>query len=151
MKKMKKINDIDEFLKQLEETLGKMLDEIDISEDRPIDIGISVNICPIVVLNSQELYHPTESSKTAVDILETEKKVHAVVGLPGMELGDIKITCKGKVLEITASNSQDTLKETIELPARVNKTGMKATCNNGILELVFNKSKIKRPIKKSNA
>lgn len=148
---MKKINDIDEFLKQLEETLGKILDEIEISEDRPIDIGISVNICPIVVLNSQELYHPQELQRSPVDILETEKNVHAVVGLPGMELGDLKISCKGRVLEITASNPQGTLKETIELPARVNKTGMKAICNNGILELVFNKSKIKRPIKKSNA
>jgi len=146
---MKKRNDFEEFLKQLEERLGKMLDEIDISDDRPIDIGISVNIYPVVVMNSQELYRPEDSSKTPVDILETDKKVHAVIGLPGMELQDINIACKGRILEIAASNG--TLKERIELPARVNKTGIKATLNNGILELVFNKSKMNRSIKKSNA
>ncbi len=146
---MKKKNDFEEFLRQLEETLGKMLDEIDIPENTPIDIGISVNVFPVVVFNSEEK-SPRKEVKTPVDILETEKNIHALIGLPGMEKENISISCNGRALEVTACNSEQTLKETIDLPAKVIKSGMKASYDNGVLEIVFTKSKKRKAVKKSN-
>ncbi len=146
---MKKKNDFEEFLRQLEETLGKMLDEIDITENRPVDIGISVNVFPVIVFNSEEPILGKEV-KTPVDILETEKNIHALIGLPGMEKENINISCNGKALEVTAFNDRQNLKETIELPAKVIKSGMKASYDNGVLEIVFTKSKKRKTVKKSN-
>ena len=84
-----------------------------------------------------------KADKIPVDVIETEKKVHAMISLSGMEKDTIKLSCNGNALEITASNGDITLNEMIELPARVVKRGMKATFENGILEVVFNKSRRK--------
>ena len=138
---MKKNNDLEEFIKRLEEAVEKLQD----SAPRPILIDISINLYPTVI--------PAEpciqvERKTPVDILETERNIHAVIGLPGLEMENIKLSCTGQVLEITASNEQGTLKETIELPVKVNKRGMRSTYKNGILEVIFNKPK--KAVKKSN-
>jgi HSP20 family protein len=89
-----------------------------------------------------------KKNNTSVDILETEKNIHALVELPGLEKKDIALSCNGWELKITARNVEkiETV-ETIKLPARVIKKGMKATYQKGILEVVFNKSK-KRVLKK---
>ena len=130
-------NDFDEFVKRLEEAVANIQNNASGS----IVIDISINICPNVGIIAGP------SKKAPVDILETEKNIHAIVGLPGMKKESIELSCSGRMLEVTASNAQETLKQTIELPARVNKTGMRATYENGILEVIFNKPK-KR---KSNA
>lgn len=76
-----------------------------------------------------------------MDILETDSNVHVIIGLPGMERRNIKLKCTGRFLEITAKNDEKILNERVELPAKVNKTGMKSTYKNGILEVVLNKPK----------
>ncbi len=136
---MKKKTDFDEFLKRLQEAVKNLQDDGDVSY-RPVFIDISVNICPNMDLMPSGI-SVMKNEKIPVDIIETEKNVHALVGLEGMERESIKLSCNGKVLDITASNAIKTLNETIELPARVVKKGMKATFENGILEVVFNKSK----------
>lgn len=141
---MKKSKDIDEFIKWLEEAAGELQDDEDISK-RPIFIDISINLCPAMDYEPSDFCVQRES-KVPVDVLETEKNIHAVVGLAGLNREDIKLTCTGKTLEI--SNEQGTLKEIIELPAKVNRTGMRTTYENGVLEVVFNKTKKKR-IKKN--
>ncbi|MCE8423407.1 MAG: Hsp20/alpha crystallin family protein [Candidatus Methanoperedens sp.] len=145
---MEKRKDIDEFLKRLEETFGKIMEEIDTS-DRPVDINISVNVYPLVMLSS-EAFSPGKQRNVPVDILETETKVHAVVALPGMDCETIKLNCNGRKLEVTANNAEIAIQEIIELPARVIKSGMKTRYENGILEVVFNKSKMRKSDKKSN-
>ncbi len=136
---MKKRNDFDEFLKMLEEAIDDMIDEMNLPEDKPVNIEISINLCPHM-LGSWIVAEPT---KNPVDILETEKTIHAVVSLPGIKEENIQLTCSGTELEIIADND---VREVINLPARVNKTGMKVTYKNGILEVVFNKRKTrKRP------
>lgn len=134
---MKKSNEFEEFLKQLEEALDNIINEIDYPENKPINIDISLNLFPLVVFKSGKI----TIDKAPVDILETEKNIHAVIGLPGMEMENIKLACSGKALEITANNSETAITETIELPSKVNKTGIKSTYKNGILEVVFNKPK----------
>jgi HSP20 family molecular chaperone IbpA len=140
---MKKRTDFDEFLKQLEEALDNFMQEIDesdIPENIPVNINISINLFPLMVPGDGNIGFQ-KPMKTPVDILETDEKVHAIIGIPGMELKNVKLTGSGRLLEITANNPEKSLIDSIELPARVNKTGMKAALKNGILEIVFNKSK----------
>jgi len=140
---MKKRNEFDEFRRQLEEAIDEIIDEIEIPENRPVNIELSINLCPLMVFRPDDIV-AQPAGKTPVDVLETEKNIHAVIALPGMEKGNINLTCRGTALEITANNAEKTVTEAIELPARVNKTGMSATYNNGILELIFNKRKARK-------
>jgi HSP20 family molecular chaperone IbpA len=136
---MRKSNDFDEFIKQLEEAVKDLQDEISES-DMPIFIDISINLCPAMGIVPAD-YCIRKEGRIPVDILETEKNIHALMGLSGVDTEDIKLSRNGKTLEITASDKEGALKETIELPARAIKRGMKATYKNGVLEVVLNKSK----------
>jgi len=137
---MKKRNDFEEFLEKLEETLKDIMDEIDIPEKKPINLLVSVNIIPVLANDPEDIV-VRHKNRTQVDILETEKNIHVVIGLGKIEPRDIKLTCSGKALEITVNNREKTVNELIKLPASVNKTGIKTTYSAGILELVFNKTK----------
>lgn len=130
---MKKRTDYDEFLRQLEEAIEDMLDEI-------LDnISIDLSICVYPCIQFPEIKNIEHS--LPVDILETENSVHVVIALPGIQKRNIKLRCTGKLLEITAKNNEKILNERIQLPAKVNRTGMKSTYKNGILEVVLNKPK----------
>ncbi|MFA4956311.1 MAG: Hsp20/alpha crystallin family protein [Candidatus Methanoperedens sp.] len=136
---MKKTNDFEEFLNLLEEAVNKITDENNIPEKRPVNINININLYPVMAANSGDIF--VHQEKMPVDILETSDKIHAVMPLPGMEIENIKIECRGKTLEIMAVNSENMFREIIELPSKVNRTGIAATCKNGILEVVLNKPK----------
>ena len=137
---MKKKDNFDEFIKRLKETVENMQD--DGNAYRPIFIDISVNISPNMDFMPAGI-SVKKADKIPVDVIETEKKVHAMISLSGMEKDTIKLSCNGNALEITASNAETTLNEMIQLPAKVVKKGMKATFENGILEVIFNKSRRK--------
>ncbi len=139
---MKKTNDFEEFLNLLEEAVNKIADENNIPEKRPVNINININLYPVMAANPGDIF--VQQEKMPVDILETKDKIHAVLPLPGMEMENIKIECRGKTLEIMAANSERTFQEIIELPSKVNRTGIAATCKNGILEVVLNKPKNER-------
>jgi HSP20 family molecular chaperone IbpA len=136
---MKKTNDFEEFLNLLEKAVNKIADENDIPEKRPVNITININLYPVMPANPEAIF--VQQEKMPVDILETKDKIHAVMPLPGMKMENIKIECRGKTLEIMAVNSENTFREIIELPSKVNRTGIAATCKNGILEVVLNKPK----------
>jgi len=139
---MKKTNDFEEFLNLLEEAVNKIVDENDTPEKRPVNISININLYPVMAPNPGAIF--VQQEKIPVDILETRDNIHAVMALPGMELENVKIICRGKSLEILAANSENNFREIIELPSKVNRTGVAATCKNGILEVVLNKPKKER-------
>ena len=138
---MRKKNPVDELIRIMEEAIREMKER-----GTSIFIDVSINPCQNMCHIPQEIV-VQKKNNTCVDILETERNIHAVVELPGMEKKDIALSCNGWVLEIIAGNAEKI--GTIELPAKVIKTGMKVTYKNGILEVVFNKSK-KRFSKKNN-
>ena len=143
---MKKNTDFDEFLKQLEYAMNNIMDELEkkggvaLPEDRSVNINISINVFPVMNMNrGQGQVAVKAPARTPVDIIETENNIHAVIRIPDMEQETIKLDNKGKILEISALSGNDTVSEIIELPAKVNKRGMKSTYKNGILEVVLNK------------
>ncbi len=134
---MKKSNPVDEFIRIMEEVVREIQ-----NGGTPVFIDVSIHRCQNV---PQEII-VQKKNNVSVDILETNRNIHALVELPGMEEKDIALSCNGRVLEVRACKEGNIKNETIDLPARVNKTGMKATFENGVLEVVFNKSK-KRKLK----
>ena len=138
---MKKTNDFEEFLNLLEEAVNKIADE-NTKEKRPVNISININLYPVMNANPGAIF--VQQEKIPVDILETSDKIHAVMPLPGMEMENINIICRGKSLEIIAENCENTFREIIELPSKVNRKGIEATCKNGVLEVVLNKPKKER-------
>ncbi|MCX9085106.1 MAG: Hsp20 family protein [Candidatus Methanoperedens sp.] len=136
---MKKTNDFEEFLNMLEEAVNKIVDENGPSEKRPVNISININIYPVMAVNPDAIF--VRKQKIPVDILETGDKIHAVLPLPGMNMENIRINCTGRSLEIIAVNPQMMFQEMIELPSKVNRTGIVAICKEGILEVVLNKPK----------
>jgi HSP20 family molecular chaperone IbpA len=136
---MKKTNDFEEFLNMLEEAVNQIVDENNTPEKRPVNINININLYPVMAAIPGGIF--VQQEKMPVDILETSDKIHAVMPLPGMEMENINIICRGKSIEIIAENCENTYREIIELPSKVNRTGIAATCKNGILEVVLNKPK----------
>ncbi|NJD52287.1 MAG: Hsp20/alpha crystallin family protein [Candidatus Methanoperedens sp.] len=137
---MKKINDFKEFIEKLEETLNEIMNDMEISNKKPVNICISVNIIPVMAANPGDVFI-VNKDKTPVDVLETEKKIYVLIGLAGIKPKDITLTFSGKALGIYVNNPENLVNEMVELPARINKTGIKTTYKNGILEIIFNKTK----------
>ncbi len=130
---MKKNKTVDELIRLLEETVRGMQEG-----GTSIFIDVQINPCQNMFPVSQEV-SVHKKNNTSVDILETEKNIYALVGLPGVKTEDIVLSCNGWALEIRSGNAENI--DIIELPARVIKTGMKVTFKNDVLEVVLNKSK----------
>jgi len=79
-------------------------------------------------------------SDAHVDVHETDSEVRVVADLPGVERDDLALRCDGEVLTITVENDQRHLQERITLPARVDEHSADATFNNGVLEVVFERT-----------
>ena len=95
-----------------------------------------------------------EDEDRIIDFIEDDERVYLVFELPGYDEKDISIMIKGKDLKITAKkldaeNIQDYLHQKLKqgvsiekkLPDFVNLKKFSKTMKNGVLEIVFDKSK----------
>jgi HSP20 family protein len=76
-------------------------------------------------------------SDTHVDVQETSEEIRVIADLPGVEKGDIGLTCDGKALTISAQNNRREYDERVALPSQVDEHSARATYNNGILEVTL--------------
>lgn len=77
---------------------------------------------------------------THVDIHEDDDLVRVIADLPGVEKNDINLKCDGETMTISAVSDHREYDERITLPARVDESSAKATYNNGVLEVTFEKT-----------
>ncbi|PSP74874.1 Hsp20/alpha crystallin family protein [Halobacteriales archaeon QS_1_68_20] len=77
---------------------------------------------------------------THVDVQETDDEVRVVADLPGVDKDDIKLTCDGEVLTISATSDHRDYDERVRLPATVDEHSASATYNNGVLEVVMDRA-----------
>lgn len=68
---------------------------------------------------------------------QDDERVFVVADLPGVEKNAIDIKCDGKSLTIGAVTDHREYEEQLRLPARVDEHSAKATFNNSILEITF--------------
>ena len=77
---------------------------------------------------------------THVDIHEHEGEIRVIADLPGVEKDDIQLQCDGRTLTVHAASDRREYDEHIKLPGRVDETTANATYNNGVLEVVFDRT-----------
>ena len=81
-----------------------------------------------------------EGSDAHVSVYEDGDRVRVVADLPGIEKNAIDLTCDGRRLTIEAAGDRREVTERVRLPTRVDENSANATYNNGILEVVFERS-----------
>jgi HSP20 family protein len=75
-----------------------------------------------------------------LDIHETDDELRVVTDIPGVEKENIELKCDGSTLTLDASGSDRRYSERIDLPAPVDEHSASATYNNGVLEVVFQRT-----------
>lgn len=75
-----------------------------------------------------------------VSVYEAEDRVRVVADLPGVDKESIDLTCDGQRLTIDATGDHRETTERVQLPVRVDERSANATYNNGILEVVFDRT-----------
>ena len=75
-----------------------------------------------------------------VNVYEDDDRVRVVADLPGVDKDAIDLTCDGQRLTIDATGDRRETTERVRLPVRVDERSANATYNNGILEVVFDRT-----------
>ena len=76
-----------------------------------------------------------EEHQPLIDVIESGETVRAIVELPGVKKEDIKIEVHERLLEIEVDNESKQFHQQIDLPCDVLLNSVKASCNNGVLEI----------------
>lgn len=74
-----------------------------------------------------------------VDVITTDKEVKAIVQMPVVSKDRIKIYAYDNTVEVKSIDPQKRYHHTFEIPPETDIETVKSTCNNGILEITFNK------------
>ena len=80
------------------------------------------------------------AADTHVDVQEYDDRVTVIADLPGVEKGDIDLACDGRDLTIRASRGDRRYDERVHLPSAVDESSARATYNNGVLEVRFDRA-----------
>ena len=95
----------------------------------------------------------TQHRRPVTDMFETEKEIVATFELPGVEKGDIKLNVEENVLEVKVDKAKEeksadeyrstnvSFYRSLTLPSHVKANQVKATYNNGVLEVRIPKVK----------
>jgi len=75
-----------------------------------------------------------------LDIHETDESVRVVADVPGVAKEDIDLKCDGTALHVDAGGGTREYRERVDLPVRVDEHSADATYNNGVLEVVFERT-----------
>ena len=114
----------------------------------PVIYGYSLTVGPDGVPRIQTfgnvkpvgmLPRPSEIREPLLDIVESDKEVRVGVELPGVEKDKIELRATQTKLFISAEGKGRKYQKELELPSRVDPKSAKASYENGILEVTFQK------------
>jgi HSP20 family protein len=80
------------------------------------------------------------ASETHVDVYDEGETLRLVADLPGVTKDGIDLKCDGETLTISAVSDRREYDEHVRLPARVDEHSARATFNNGVLEVTFDRA-----------
>jgi HSP20 family protein len=80
-----------------------------------------------------------------VDVIEEDKQVKVVAEIPGVRKEDIDIRIEGRTLFIRVDTEERKYYKDVNLPAEVELSGVRATYNNGVLEVTLPKKAAEKP------
>jgi len=86
-----------------------------------------------------------EEREPLVDVLESDGEVVVVTELPGVEKNEIKLESTDRGLKIDVGSGKRRFFKELELPHLVDPHTGHASYKNGVLEVRFSKSSVKKP------
>ena len=98
------------------------------------------NVKPEISLGGPKI-NIREEREPLVDVMETDEEIKVVAELPGVEKEDIKLYGTEDTLTISVDTSERKYYKKVELPAKVDTKGTKASYKNGVLEVTLKKRK----------
>ena len=91
----------------------------------------------------QPALEPTDSREPLVDVINEPQQVRVVAELPGVEKPEIKTSITEEALTIKVDSASRKYYKEVQLPAGVDPDSSKASYNNGVLEIVLQKTRPK--------
>lgn len=75
--------------------------------------------------------------KPLIDVVEKDNEIYVTAELPGISKGQIILKATDSILNLKASHGERRYSEQIILPSKVDPDSARATCRNGILEVIL--------------
>jgi len=150
-------DDIFEEFARMEERMRRLMrgfEPGDLKEGNPIVYGFNFTVGPDGKPVVQEFGNvkPTvkgtevsDKREPLVDVIERDEDVTVIAELPGIEKHQIKLNVESDELTISAEGHEQKYYKRVKLPAQVVSGGAKATCKNGVLEVVMKKKEKSKP------
>jgi HSP20 family protein len=141
----KKRTPFEDILKDLENIVERMLEDLDIDPEhfKPAIYGFSITQKPGELPEIHEFNFSPEKGfpepAPYMDVVESDTQVHVMVELPSIDRERIGIRCSPTNVQLRIRDSEQSQVHNIELPARVDPKTSKATYRNGVLEITLNK------------
>ncbi|MDK2781473.1 MAG: hypothetical protein PWR13_501 [Archaeoglobi archaeon] len=139
---------IDEMMEKMMRDFEEMFREIREGElsGKPVVRGFSITIGPdgepvIREFGTKSVVPEKgiEERRPLVDVIETDDEIQVIAEIPGVKKEDIELNATERTLEIRSEGEKRRYYEKVELPAEIDPDSVKATYNNGILEVVMKK------------
>ena len=89
----------------------------------------------------QPALEPTDTREPLVDVINEPQQVRVVTELPGVEKSDIKTSINEETLTIKVDSAAQNYYKEVHLPTGIDPDSSKASYNNGVLEIVLQKTK----------
>ncbi|MCL4385678.1 MAG: Hsp20/alpha crystallin family protein [Cyanobacteria bacterium] len=147
---------IEQFLKDVAEDFAEFSDIHEVKT--PIIYGFNVRLDPSnsnkeLIINSFGNIKKDENSgiilteerEPLVDIIEKENEVVIIAEIPGVSKENIKIEINQKRLHIDAKDHNRNYSKDIKLNTLIDTTPTSIQFKNGVLEIIFSKSKKEYP------
>lgn len=112
----------DEFINEIERMMNEMMGgdanfHYEQNTDSSVDTGPDVHM----------------------DIHEGDDEIRVVADIPGVDKEEIELKCDGRTLHLNAASTSREYREQVSLPVSVDEHSARATYNNGVLEVVFDR------------
>jgi HSP20 family protein len=91
----------------------------------------------------QPALEPTETREPLVDVIKEPQQIRVVAELPGVDKSEIKTSIAEDALTIKVDSGGRKYYKEVQLPSDVDPESSKASYNNGVLEIVLQKTRPK--------
>ena len=150
--------DFDEDFSWMEENFSKIFDELrkapikKLGEGSPFVYGFSMRVGPDGKPHIEEfgnvpdkkgVHEITSEREPLTDVIEGDDEVTVIAELPGVEKRDVKLEAEDESLSIKVDTPNRKYSKELALPCKVKTESIRATFNNGILEVKLKRSEKK--------
>jgi HSP20 family molecular chaperone IbpA len=91
---------------------------------------------------AQEVFPEPDSTNRFIDFIDEPKTLRIIVEVPGFTKANLSIDIneKGTEINLSGKSERKELNKTIKLPTKIEPKSTKSSINNGVLEIIGNKT-----------